>query len=322
MKSPAFQWYAADYLADERVMLLSLESEAAYVRLLNYCWREGSIPAKPELCVPMCKYADVKVIKPALALFIKSPSLPGRLIHKRLEEERAKQESFREKQAENGKRGGRPRKATANPDETQTKGLGFFGETQMEPKKSSSSSTSSSNTSNDVAPPVEVQQPPKSLTPEQQAVRALTDPDDEQHWSVGPLTKPHVFKVICERHGYLDIDFEYYRRAALVAAEDDDTSRTIKQWNTWVRRFLENQGKGGPLLKPTAGHTLPSKPTPKDLLPKPGQETPGQRIYIDGVPGDQNMDRMKAASYLKHFPKAVVVSLAYPQNPYQNQPGR
>ncbi|MBG8552334.1 DUF1376 domain-containing protein [Hymenobacter sp. BT594] len=147
MKSPAFQWYAADYLADERVTLLSLEAEGAYVRLLSYCWREGSIPANPALLSAMCKYADVKVIKAALALFTKVGAPSGRLIHKRLEEERGKQEAFREKQIENGKRGGRPRKDLGNPNETQTKGLGFFGETQTEPKKTSTTSTSSTTTS-------------------------------------------------------------------------------------------------------------------------------------------------------------------------------
>ncbi|SNR91856.1 hypothetical protein [Hymenobacter mucosus] len=163
-------------------------------------------------------------------------------------------------------------------------------------------------------------QPSKSPDPAKQVAVALTDPADEQHWSEGPLTKPRAFQAICERLGFLDIDFEYYRRQALIAAEDNNISRTIAQWNSWVRNFFEYRLKAGPLLKPTSGQTLPSQPTPKDQLPKPGQEKPGQIIYIDGVPGDQNMDRMKAASYLSHFPAAVVVSLAYPQKPYQNKP--
>jgi hypothetical protein len=44
-KAPAFQFYAADWLADEAASVMSLEEEGAYIRDLCYCWREGSIPA-------------------------------------------------------------------------------------------------------------------------------------------------------------------------------------------------------------------------------------------------------------------------------------
>jgi putative transposase len=42
-KDPAFQFYAADWLADEAVSVMGLEEEGAYIRALCYCWREGSI---------------------------------------------------------------------------------------------------------------------------------------------------------------------------------------------------------------------------------------------------------------------------------------
>jgi uncharacterized protein YdaU (DUF1376 family) len=42
-----FPFYAADWLADEDVELMTLEQQGAYVRLLCYQWREGSIPADP-----------------------------------------------------------------------------------------------------------------------------------------------------------------------------------------------------------------------------------------------------------------------------------
>lgn len=97
--------------------------------------------------------------------------------------------------------------------------------------------------------------PPQTVpvAPEKAAAIATTDIADEQHWSVGPLTKPTAWKAICERQGFSGIDFEHYRRQALVAAEDKNDSRTIAQWNSWVRNFLNNQLKNGPLLKPTDG---------------------------------------------------------------------
>ena len=158
--------------------------------------------------------------------------------------------------------------------------------------------------------------------PAKQMAVALTDPDDEQHWSAGPLNKPKPFKVICERLGFLEIDFEHYRKQALVAAEDADISRTINQWSSWIRNYLNNQMKAGPLLKTRpGGGTLPSQPTPDRDYPQPGHEQPGQVFYIGGSPGDQNMDRMAAAARLKYFPAATVVSLAYPQAPYTLQDG-
>ena len=43
-KAPAYLWYPKDYLADANTVLMSLEEEGAYRRLLDYCWLEGSIP--------------------------------------------------------------------------------------------------------------------------------------------------------------------------------------------------------------------------------------------------------------------------------------
>jgi uncharacterized protein YdaU (DUF1376 family) len=40
-----FPFYAADWLADEDVDLMPLETQGAYVRLMCHQWREGSIPA-------------------------------------------------------------------------------------------------------------------------------------------------------------------------------------------------------------------------------------------------------------------------------------
>lgn len=142
-KAPAFQFYAAEYLADERVQLLTLEQEGAYIRLLAYCWREGSIPADLVKLSRLCKGAQVDALAGVVELFI--PGDEGRLLHKRLEDERIKQAEYRNKQAENGGKGGRPRKE--KPNQTQTKGLGLFGETQTKAKKSSSSAFASSSSS-------------------------------------------------------------------------------------------------------------------------------------------------------------------------------
>ena len=141
-KAPAFQFYAAEYLADENVQLLSLEQEGIYIRLLAYCWREGSIPAEPEKLARLCKGCSVGSLAGVLDLF-HAIGEDGRLSHRRLDEERIKHERYRLKQAMNGARGGRPLKQ--NPDESQIKGLGLLDESQRKTKKRLSSAIASSS---------------------------------------------------------------------------------------------------------------------------------------------------------------------------------
>lgn len=42
-KSPAYQWYPKDILTDKKVMRMTLEQEAVYRRLLDYCWLENGL---------------------------------------------------------------------------------------------------------------------------------------------------------------------------------------------------------------------------------------------------------------------------------------
>jgi len=142
-KAPAFQFYAAEYLADENVQLLTLEQEGIYIRLLAYCWREGSIPADPVKLSRLCKNAPAEALESVVGLFF--PGSDGRLIHGRLEAERRKHEEYRRTQAANGSRGGRPR--NRKPDPNDEKGSGFSNESQSEGKKRSASALASSTSS-------------------------------------------------------------------------------------------------------------------------------------------------------------------------------
>ena len=128
-KSPAFQFYPKDFLSDAHVMAMSLTELGAYWKLTCICWNEGSLPADTKslarlLGVPA---GHASKLWPALAPCFKVKD--ERLTHPRLEVERRKQADYREKQAFNGRKGGRP----------SGKGLGSSGETQTEAKESSSS---------------------------------------------------------------------------------------------------------------------------------------------------------------------------------------
>ena len=54
MTSPAFQFYPAEFLADENVVLMSNQELGCYVKLMCYCWREGSIPSDVQKIARLC----------------------------------------------------------------------------------------------------------------------------------------------------------------------------------------------------------------------------------------------------------------------------
>lgn len=102
--SPAFQFYAAEYLADENVALMSLEEEGAYIRAIAYCWREGSIPSDTEKLQRLLKGASTTVVRVVKECFNQHPTDIGRMVHPRLEREREKQRLWKEKSSDGGKK--------------------------------------------------------------------------------------------------------------------------------------------------------------------------------------------------------------------------
>lgn len=111
-KSPAFQLYAADFLADENVALMSLAGRGAYITLMCFCWREGSIPSEPERLARLCG-VDGSAMQPLMAellhCFEVAKDNPLRLVHPRLEKERRRQEEHRKERQESGLRGAKLR---------------------------------------------------------------------------------------------------------------------------------------------------------------------------------------------------------------------
>jgi len=108
MKSPAFQFYGGDWLSSQRVALMSLEEEGAYIRLLAFCWQHGSIPAEPENIARLIGKGASTTLATTLATMFE-PGGDG-LIHRRLEDEREKQEVWRAKSAAGGKKSAEARR--------------------------------------------------------------------------------------------------------------------------------------------------------------------------------------------------------------------
>ncbi len=108
IKSPAFQFYPAEFLADENVLLMSNQEIGCYVKLMCVCWRQGSIPSDINKIAKLCSENGSAMaqlwtaIKPCFNLDEKNPL---RLIHPRLEKEKAKQKEFKIERSSSGKRG-------------------------------------------------------------------------------------------------------------------------------------------------------------------------------------------------------------------------
>ena len=118
--SPAFQFYHRDFKTDPLVELMSFEQRGIYVWLLCSCWEAGSIPDDVAGLARICglTYKAMLRLWPGIApCFTSSGS--GRLVQKRLEQERARQSDFREAQRLKGLASGRARRDDdANPGST------------------------------------------------------------------------------------------------------------------------------------------------------------------------------------------------------------
>jgi uncharacterized protein YdaU (DUF1376 family) len=106
-KAPHMPWYGRDFYGDENVLVMNLEQEGAYLRLLWNCWQEGSIPEDTAKLAAICKNVPIRrferEIWPTLrGLFVAGG---GRLVHRKVELIRAGKEAFQKKCSDAGKIG-------------------------------------------------------------------------------------------------------------------------------------------------------------------------------------------------------------------------
>lgn len=119
MKDPSFPFYAQDFTVG--VMHFSMAERGIYITLLAYQWVNGKIPKERLGFILGYDWEKHWVIVGDKFKEVE----PGFLLNERLESERDKRARFKEKQSENGVKGGRPRNIKANenpnnnPNETQ-----------------------------------------------------------------------------------------------------------------------------------------------------------------------------------------------------------
>lgn len=152
MKSPAFQFYPADFLADENVVLMSNREIGCYIKLMCYCWREGSIPSDVNKIARLCgedssAMADLWIaISSCFELAINDPS---RMVHPRLTTELQKQSEHKKERSESGKKGAEARWGKGSKVDGSANGSAI-----KEPMAKNGFSSSSSSSSSVKKPPI------------------------------------------------------------------------------------------------------------------------------------------------------------------------
>lgn len=112
-RSPAFQFYPAEFLASRKVDRMSMTERGAYITLLCQCWLDNGLPTD------LSELAESVRMKPAQFermwengkirhCFVERG---GKFHNERLDIERKKQIEYRRRQADNGSKGGRPTKS-------------------------------------------------------------------------------------------------------------------------------------------------------------------------------------------------------------------
>jgi len=108
LKSPAFQFYPADFLADAKVAVMTDEQIGIYIRLMCHCWLEGFIPSDLEKVSRICRRSreDMERLWPEIReCFREDADDPIKLLHPRLEKERCKQQEHKKQKTIAGKAG-------------------------------------------------------------------------------------------------------------------------------------------------------------------------------------------------------------------------
>lgn len=107
-KSPAFQFYARDFLADINVQLMTMEERGIYITLLAYAWIEKGIPSDTSKLKRLCGNPNNfdEIIENVLNCFEEHN---GRYYNPRMESIRSEQIDRKQRMSDAGKKGAEKR---------------------------------------------------------------------------------------------------------------------------------------------------------------------------------------------------------------------
>ena len=112
--SPYFQFWPNDWLGSQKVAMMTPEEEGAYIRLLALCWNDPdcSLPDDDEILARLSRLNERWLKGGSTMLrkcFVKHPKKQGFLTNEKLQKERERQEFWRKKSAEGGRKSGKIR---------------------------------------------------------------------------------------------------------------------------------------------------------------------------------------------------------------------
>lgn len=110
-KSPAFQFYPKDFLADTNVVLMDADEVGMYIFLMSACWIEESLPNNEKDLAKIARVTPKKFKKSWESRIQKcfTKNKNGEWIHPRLEKERQKQREYKNKKVAAGRKGAEKR---------------------------------------------------------------------------------------------------------------------------------------------------------------------------------------------------------------------
>lgn len=260
MKTPAFQFYPADFLSDENVVLMSNRELGCYIKLMCYCWREGSIPSDINKIGRLCNEDSSAMADLWLAIgscFELAINDSTRLVHPRLERERLKQAEFKSERSSSGKKGAEARWGKGSSGNGSANGSAI-----KEPMaKDGFSSSSSSSSSSSKLPP----KPPKQDRNRRGMDAGLSDALFQNFWAEYPrkVAKPEAHRAF----GKLNVDDELLQHIldGLKRAKESrdwvkDDGQYIPHPSTWLnRKGWEDE------YIPYAGSALAAKKNPEPV---------------------------------------------------------
>lgn len=151
MKTPAFQYYPADFLSDQNVLTMTAAEVGAYWLLVSVCWREDGLKDDLDFLSQISRIPKSRFLKSweskIKTCFTRRDD--GKWTHNRLDKERVKQQAWRDKSAEGG------RASAAKRLRNGTKG----GSRVVQPMANSLSSTTSipfTNVNGGTPPPLSI----------------------------------------------------------------------------------------------------------------------------------------------------------------------
>jgi uncharacterized protein YdaU (DUF1376 family) len=242
--APAFQFYARDWLADEHVLVMTLEEEGIYIRLLALCWQEGSIPADPAVASRLAKFAPVEAVKNVLLRFTPSAQNEQRLVHLRLDKERKKQREFNKQRSEAGRKSGEARSAKRLAASTSVQrngnGRSFFVERESNSTSASASTSTSASLEENAAPPAEAS--PKPVEPPEVAIIVFPVVGGSRKWGLVPS---HV-ETLREAFPGVDVIQEARKALAWVESNNKKTAGGMPRFLfTWMSRANDSRRGSG-----------------------------------------------------------------------------